>query len=153
MDVDGKLVAIVGPNESGKSSFLHALVHLNDTAPFVTSGGSQETTRGSLILDGQEIVKATYLLDDADRAALDGVLGGNKVRWFTVAKTSVGGMFFCGITPTPRRSLKPRQAVAKVLSDVLLKAEFEDLELLSEDEKAHLTADSVSVDPRANVWG
>jgi predicted ATP-dependent endonuclease of OLD family len=49
MNVDGKLVAVVGPNEAGKSSFLDALVRTNHDNSLVTSGGHQETTRNITI--------------------------------------------------------------------------------------------------------
>ena len=129
MKVDGKLVAIVGPNESGKSSFLQALEHLNEPNAFVTSGGSQETTRNSTIPDNQDVVKATYLLEDADTAALDGIPGGKNARWFTVAKKVAGDTFYCSIIPTPRLSLNQRQAAVKNLKDAANHKIFQDLKL------------------------
>jgi len=92
MNVDGKLVAVVGPNESGKSSFLEALVHLNHRGLFVTSGGSQDTTLNEVIPPSQDVIEAKYLLDDADRAALSQIPGGDEVRWFTTAKRAVPGL-------------------------------------------------------------
>lgn len=56
MNVDGKLVALVGPNEAGKTSFLDALLHLNDRTSFVASGGSRELTRGATVSDDQNII-------------------------------------------------------------------------------------------------
>lgn len=80
MNVDGKLVAVVGPNESGKSSFLEALMHLNHTEPLNTGGGMQETTRNMDIPTNRTVIEGTYLLDDDDKLALRNVHGGRQAR-------------------------------------------------------------------------
>ena len=61
MNLDGKLIAIVGPNEAGKSSFLKALEHLNSSDAFTATGAAQELTRGANIPPEQIIVKAGFL--------------------------------------------------------------------------------------------
>lgn len=129
MNVDGKMVAIVGPNESGKSSFLHALAHLSHQNPFTTTGGSQEITRNESVPDNQQIVKLTYLLEDADREALSGVHGADQIRWFTVAKTVAGGAFPSQAIPAPRRSLEPRQEAVQALRESPLRSELDEVEL------------------------
>lgn len=86
MNVDGKLVAVVGPNESGKSSFLEALMHLNHTNPLNTSGAVRETTRSVNVPADRNVIEATYLLEDEDREALSGVHGGKEARWCKVSK-------------------------------------------------------------------
>lgn len=74
MDVDEKVIAIVGPNEAGKSSFLEALAHLEIDEDFAPS----VHTRGA---SAQPKVWARFVLDDTDKAALAGipepVLSGN----------------------------------------------------------------------------
>jgi predicted ATP-dependent endonuclease of OLD family len=45
MNLEGRLVALTGPNEAGKSSFLFAIRHLNTAEAFVNTGGVREFTR------------------------------------------------------------------------------------------------------------
>lgn len=125
MNVDGKLVAVVGPNEAGKSSFLAALMHLNHDEPLVTSGGAQETSRNSSVPEGQDVIEARYLLEDADREALRDVHGGTATRWFTVSKQpDEAGSRYYGVEPTPQRSLQPRRKVVQVLNHVVSRQGF-----------------------------
>ena len=46
MNVDAKVIAIVGPNEAGKSSLLEALVVLTARRVLTAGGESQDLTRG-----------------------------------------------------------------------------------------------------------
>ena len=120
MNVDGKLVAVVGPNEAGKSSFLAALEHLNHDSPLVTSGGEQETTRNSSIPRKQDVIEARYLLDADDREALRDVHGWREARWFTVSKKpNENGARYYGMEPRPRRSLQPRKKAVQALNEVV----------------------------------
>lgn len=41
MDLDGKIIAIVGDNEAGKSSFLEVLQELDTSKAFITKGAWQ----------------------------------------------------------------------------------------------------------------
>jgi predicted ATP-dependent endonuclease of OLD family len=54
-------VAIIGPNEAGKTSMLQALLRLNDTGGF----DPKEISRR---FQGTTEVWARYVLDDADRS-------------------------------------------------------------------------------------
>jgi len=137
MNVDGKLIAVVGPNESGKSSFLEALEHLNDHEPLVVSGGTRETTRNVNIPANQNVIKATYLLDDDDREALKDVQGGSEIRWCTVSKR-VSGTHIYVFTPRPMRSLQPRRRAVQTLKDVSSRRGF--LKIAEEYEAADLVA-------------
>jgi predicted ATP-dependent endonuclease of OLD family len=116
MNVDGKLVAIVGPNESGKSSFLQALMHLNHNGPLNVSGAARETTRNIEIPVGQKVIEATYLLDDKDKEALSEVHGGREIRWCKISKQAEKNNLRYGLTPRPRRSLQPRIKAGRMLN-------------------------------------
>ena len=61
----GKLLAILGPNEAGKSSLLKSLERLDDNDEFQTT----ERSRGAN--DKNPSIKATYLLSQEDCDAAD----------------------------------------------------------------------------------
>ena len=136
MKVDGKLVAVVGPNESGKSSFLEALMHLNHTNPLNTSGAARDTTRGVDVPIDRNFIQATYLLEDEDREALRDVHGGKETRWCEVSKQVRGQSLYYSITPRPKRSLQPRHRVVRALNEASSRKGF--LKLDEEYEESDL---------------
>jgi predicted ATP-dependent endonuclease of OLD family len=136
MNVDGKLVAVVGPNESGKSSFLNALMHLNGPSSFVASGGSRELTRNAQVPADQTVVEARYLLEDVDREAISHIQGTEEARWFTVGRKAESTNFWCGIEPRPQRSLQPRQRMVQALKATSARKGF--LELVAQQEEENL---------------
>lgn len=133
MKVDGKLVSIVGPNESGKSSFLHALERLNDDDLSIASEDSQELTRDASIPDDQTVVNARFLLDDDDRKAIEHLPGADKARWFDVGKKARDDGLWCSVEPPPSRDLEPRKAIVRNLRKVLSKKGFRDLNAEQEE--------------------
>lgn len=149
MNVDSKLVAVVGPNESGKSSFLEALTHLNHTNPLNVSGAVRETTRGVNVPADRNVIEATYLLEDEDREALSGVHGGKEARWCKVSKRTQGETLYYTITPYPRRSLQPRNAVVRTLNEIPSRKGF--LKLAEENEESELVASVESLASTLNT--
>ncbi len=115
LNIDGKLVAIVGPNEAGKTSLLQAFKHMNNPAPVASAGPSQETTRGSSFELNHNIIEATYYLDDDDRRALAHIPEAADVCWCSVKKRIKGEKFYITQHPRPKRSLIPR---SEALSEV-----------------------------------
>ena len=62
------------------------MLHFNETGRFRASGPSQEITRGTTVDDEDEIIEATFFLDDSDRKAIAHILEASNVRWFSVSK-------------------------------------------------------------------
>lgn len=86
----GKIIAILGPNEAGKSSLLRALNLLDVNEAYAAHERSKE------IEGNYPIVKATYLLSPEDREA-----GGVGVgTWFDVTKSPDGNRSWA-IRPSP----------------------------------------------------
>ncbi|MEX2621560.1 MAG: AAA family ATPase [Egibacteraceae bacterium] len=63
IDLRGDLLAVVGPNEAGKSSLLDALLRFGDSDPI---DGDDLTRSG----DGTARIEVVYRLDDEDKASL-----------------------------------------------------------------------------------
>ncbi|MGD0165909.1 MAG: AAA family ATPase [Gaiellaceae bacterium] len=104
INLDGRLLAIVGPNEAGKSSVLQALTHLNHEEPF----GRGELTRREQIPDDQEVIRARFLLEPADVEAITHLHGGGQARWFLLTKYPDGELA-TSIEPALTRDLRPRE--------------------------------------------
>lgn len=146
--LDGRLVAVSGPNEAGKSSLLDALGHLSHDGPISV----RELTRRTTIPDDQVILRARFLLDADDITAVSDLHGGSDACWLIVEKLQ-DGSFRTGVEPQLTRDLKPRQravAALQKLEPVLARAEAkatpataETDEEESEDEYEPLIADEV----------
>ncbi|MEM9942051.1 MAG: AAA family ATPase [Planctomycetota bacterium] len=120
VNLSEKLVAIVGPNEAGKTSLLRCLQHFNHRKAFVDSGGSQELTRGAAIEDDDTIAEWTFALDDDDRAAIKDIPEATSVRWYAIEKKKTGKAFF-SLKPWPKRDISIRQRLREELEGALSK--------------------------------
>lgn len=116
--LDGKVVAIIGPNEAGKTSILRALEHFNHSRAFKTTGGQQETTRGVNIRDEAPVIEATYWVNGDDRAALSQIPEACDVRWVKISKRAEGNTFYVTQKPRPKRDLSQRRAAAGLLKNL-----------------------------------
>lgn len=122
LDVPSRLVAMVGPNEAGKSSLLSAMLALN-------SDGALEPldhTRGE---SGTTWVRASYVLDETDYAALKSIPGAKKVKWWTYEKRLGDKTVYYHFFGAPDlRDLTTRHALAKQLEAFRIKEHVERLD-------------------------
>ncbi len=118
INLEGRLVALIGQNEAGKSSFLSAIAHIESDQPFVNVGGVRELTRGVDIPYDQEIITAGFLLSDDDRVALSAIEGGEKSQWLEVVKFA-DGQRWNRIRPSLTRNLTLRKNVVELLETLL----------------------------------
>lgn len=103
----GHLIALVGPNEAGKSSVLDALVHLN------TDGAVAPTdlSHGHDVADDATVFRARFWLSDSDRDAIAHLNGGTEARWFVISKRRSGALA-TSIEPPLTLSLGSRKSAA-----------------------------------------
>ena len=85
VNLDAPVIALVGPNEAGKSTLLDALVAVGRPGAFdprdITSGLQPQG----------RVLEATFLLDENDREALrDAVPEAMNVRWYRVWRDASG---------------------------------------------------------------
>jgi hypothetical protein len=116
LDVVGSPIAIVGPNEVGKTSFLRALEHLNEPGAFERS----EYTRGA---DGSPEVRAVFAIDEDERAEIAKFGGIGEPRIFKLTNRGEEQMT-AGLEPAPTRDRQPRERAVKALTRVLSSAWF-----------------------------
>jgi predicted ATP-dependent endonuclease of OLD family len=99
IDVDAPLIALIGPNEAGKTSLLQALQQLNGDGDFQTPEVSRR-------FEGTTEVWARYVLDDADRAAMPGEA--QNTRQLVVTKRQDGSLGY-EFQPAVRRYRPTRE--------------------------------------------
>jgi predicted ATP-dependent endonuclease of OLD family len=99
MNLDGKIIAVVGPNEAGKTTLLRALTRL-DSHEKVSASELSRSRRPSA---ETQHVEAAYILDSDDQAALaDLDLVEAPVR-MSYSRRVQGGVLLIGLQPLPKR--------------------------------------------------
>lgn len=110
INLDAKMVAILGPNESGKSSLLLALPLFNDHDRVPTV----QLRRDSDQSDSRLVGELTYRLTDEERAEIPYNLPASDALWL-VASKRVGGVVRFALYPRPSRPHTARLAAAAAL--------------------------------------
>lgn len=93
LEVDSALVAIIGPNEAGKTSLLRAACRLDDDDAI----SDADRTRLAGIQDDHHIIEGFYQIQPDDREQLQDLFGGTNeqlTRWFVVNKFAGGARSF-----------------------------------------------------------
>ena len=120
VNLDSKVIAIVGPNEAGKSTFLEALAFLNDRDPLPPTRRS----RAGTVADTSTVISIDCVLDDADRAAVADLDLAQAPRSVQVSRRANGVGPFLTIFPALRKNpagLKAAVADAERLSPAVLR--------------------------------
>jgi predicted ATPase len=125
---DGKLTALVGPNEAGKSTILDAIERLDDEQPI----SLLERTRGTSPADNAVAITALWMIEPADLKEIDILAGSQTPRWLIVEKTFAGARVLT-LKPTMTRDRSPRQRLIKQIEKVKDKPWFV---TLNEDEES-----------------
>jgi predicted ATP-dependent endonuclease of OLD family len=66
LNTSGKVIALLGPNEAGKSSILQALSYLNDDRPI----NQYDRMRKHKMTDDHAIIEAAFTFDEKDRTEM-----------------------------------------------------------------------------------
>lgn len=120
LEVDEQLVALVGPNEAGKSSLLDALDRLG-------SGELPHASDRTRLSAAECMVGGMFALDDDDRTAIAGIRGGERVRTIKIRRV-LGDGEFIDLDESPLRDLEPRRrcrdALVAIADDPALDSAF-----------------------------
>jgi len=132
--VDGKLTALIGPNEAGKTTVLESLELIAEPDVLLDSARSQSLLSRSRDVDESEpIVEASFTLDEADREALSAIDGSELLRVFRVGVSADGDRTFA-VEPSPRRDRRRRRSVVKQIQKVQRSPWFSTLNERLQDE-------------------
>lgn len=115
--VTSPLIAVVGPNEAGKTSLLEALEHLSrDAAMTRTEYTDRRQPEGNAA-----VVTARYAVERADRDALAGLLDEGKDYVLTIKKRVGEPHTVRSLSPALYRDTVPRQQIVKQLQRIVTK--------------------------------
>lgn len=93
-----RLIAVVGPNEAGKSTLLRALSRIETGDALAPA----ERSRGGHVDDASAFVSVHYRLDDDDRLEVDDLGLVELPRTLTIRRLAGGGEPILEISPHPR---------------------------------------------------
>jgi energy-coupling factor transporter ATP-binding protein EcfA2 len=105
LTVGEQLVAIVGPNEAGKSTLLEAMWWIDHPDPLPDTLATRRVKPRPM-----PGLKALFALDEVDRAAIAGIHGGPAVERCWLEKTSLRARSW-SLEHEPTRDLAPRRAM------------------------------------------
>ena len=112
IDLSPPVVAVVGPNEAGKSSLLNALSRVANEEPF-PEGDFSGRERPYDVDDPDEIpmvLSAEFVVENEDRESLAGIPGAEAIRLYRITKWADGSVER-SVVPEPERPVGEREAV------------------------------------------
>ena len=103
VNLDHKVIAIVGPNEAGKTTLLRALAYINNG---LTLSPSQRS-RGMDVADDSTVVCVQYLLDDADKTRTVKFDLEEAPNAISLSRKAADSVIRYAVSPAPRKAVGP----------------------------------------------
>jgi predicted ATP-dependent endonuclease of OLD family len=114
INLENKLIAVVGPNEAGKTSLLNALSSLQHTEPFERA----QLTRGTRLPENHIVVRARFLLSEEEHRWVEDFGAKGKPKWYILNK-AVNGKRTHSLEPRVFRDTTQRLNVSARLTKML----------------------------------
>ncbi len=135
INLDNKVIAIVGPNEAGKTTLLKALAYIDNGKSLSVT----ERSRGVQpeVADKHVVVRTQYLLNDDDRAEVADLDLQEPPKSLWLSRTAGPGETAIRVEPATRKALAPLVTALKAVTKSATKTALAGLEAgpsMGEDE-------------------
>lgn len=134
INLDHKVVAIVGPNEAGKTTLLRALAYI-DNGESLTVAQRSRGLQGD-VADGHVVVRVQYLLAEEDQAAVAGFDLDETPTELWLSRTAGEGEVGREVVPTPQKNRVTLASALSAVADATTDSEVAALDPAQPDEDA-----------------
>jgi predicted ATP-dependent endonuclease of OLD family len=102
VNLDAKVIAIVGPNEAGKTTLLEALEYLGSDERMATA----RRTRSKTVDDNDIVINCEFIVEQEDLEALIGFDLTETPERFSIGRAANGRFYRIGVWPEPQNNPK-----------------------------------------------
>lgn len=123
VNLDSKVIAIVGPNEAGKTTLLNALA-------YVDRGGSipvAERSRAAVVSDATQVTTFDYVLDAADKEQLSALDLHEVPERAYISRPASGEEVYVALEPRAVKSVRALEDALGTLMPALERTDLNDL--------------------------
>lgn len=126
INLDHKVVAVVGPNEAGKTTLLKALAYIDNGESLTVVQRSRGLPDD--IPDDHVVVRVQYRLDKDDQAATAHLDLNDQPTDLWLSRTAGPGDIHTEVVPSPSKNVATLVAALKAVKSAATQAAIEDLE-------------------------
>jgi predicted ATPase len=144
INLDNKVVAIVGPNEAGKTTLLEALAYIDNGRSLSVA----ERSRGRGIPDDHTVVRVQYLLTDKDRGSVAEFDLEEAPQSLWLSRTAGRGATVSWVEPAAHKSAAGLPAILTALAKTATPKALAVLDPPEPEDDADADADRVALRAR-----